>query len=88
MGRGFPLPLFFEGFLPGSCCFIEEVWRIEDWSDLEKLAEKLSTLAQEFEVQCKQVLDEEQFEKELEEIQDSAETIREQLQKISRVIRY
>ena len=68
MGRGFPLPLFFEGFLPGSCCFIEEVWRMEDWSDLEKLAEKLSTLAQEFEVQCKQVLDEEQFEKELEEI--------------------
>ena len=41
---------------------------MEDWSDLEKLAEKLSTLAQEFEVQCKQVLDEEQFEKELEEI--------------------
>lgn len=61
---------------------------MEDWNDLEKLAEKLSTLAQEFEVQCKQVLDEEQFEKELEEIQDSAETIREQLQKISRVIRY
>ena len=61
---------------------------MEDWSDLENLAEKLSTLAQEFEVQCKQVLDEEQFEKELEEIQDSAETIREQLQKISRVIRY
>ena len=61
---------------------------MEDWSDLEKLAEKLSTLAQEFEVQCKQVLDEEQFEKELEEIQDSAETIREQLQKISSVIRY
>ena len=61
---------------------------MEDWSDLEKLAEKLSTLAQEFEVQCKHVLDEEQFEKELEEIQDSAETIREQLQKISRVIRY
>ena len=61
---------------------------MEDWSDLEKLAEKLSTLAQEFEVQCKQVLDEEQFEKELEEIQDSAETISEQLQKISRVIRY
>ena len=61
---------------------------MEDWSDLEKLAEKLSTLAQEFEVQCKQVPDEEQFEKELEEIQDSAETIREQLQKISRVIRY
>ena len=61
---------------------------MEDWSDLEKLAEKLSTLAQEFEVQCKQELDEEQFEKELEEIQDSAETIREQLQKISRVIRY
>ena len=61
---------------------------MEDWSDLEKLAEKLSTLAQEFEEQCKQVLDEEQFEKELEEIQDSAETIREQLQKISRVIRY
>ena len=61
---------------------------MEDWSDLEKLAEKLSTLAQEFEVQCKQVLDKEQFEKELEEIQDSAETIREQLQKISRVIRY
>lgn len=27
------------------CCFIEEVWRMEDWSDLEKLAEKLSTLA-------------------------------------------
>lgn len=61
---------------------------MEDWNDLEKLAEKLSILAQEFEVQCKHILSEEQFEEELEAIQDSAETIREQLQKISRVIRY
>lgn len=61
---------------------------MEDWNDLEKLAEKLSTLAQEFEVQCKHILSEEQFEEELEAIQDSAETIREQLQKIAKVIRY
>lgn len=61
---------------------------MEDWTDLEKLAEKLSVLTQEFEVLCKSILDEEQFESQIEQLQDSSETIREQLQIIQRVIRY
>ncbi len=61
---------------------------MEDWTDLEKLAGKLSVLTQEFEVLCKNILDEEQFESQIEQLQDSSETIREQLQIIQRVIRY
>ena len=61
---------------------------MEDWTDLEKLAGKLSVLTQELEVLCKNILDEEQFESQIEQLQDSSETIREQLQIIQRVIRY
>ena len=61
---------------------------MEDWTDLEKLAGKLSVLTQEFEVLCKNILDEEQFQSQIEQLQDSSETIREQLQIIQRVIRY
>ena len=61
---------------------------MEDWTVLFKLAGKLSVLTQEFEVLCKNILDEEQFESQIEQLQDSSETIREQLQIIQRVIRY